>query len=117
MPPGRLGPHRGVCVQGACQLVPRKAMTTYSTERTGNRVLSAARAPVERGMARRKSWQVLRRSRISPNRKNVMVRAGQADVAVTMSVPMCPAFGASTVRASAVANPARRRWRSQTAGV
>ncbi|WP_030192955.1 transposase family protein, partial [Streptomyces violaceorubidus] len=33
------------------------------TERTVNRALSAARAPVERGMARLKSWQIFRRSR------------------------------------------------------
>ncbi|MFF7199196.1 transposase family protein [Streptomyces sp. NPDC008079] len=36
------------------------------TEQTANRALSAARAPVERGMARLKSWQIFRRSRISP---------------------------------------------------
>ncbi|GAA2705859.1 hypothetical protein GCM10010310_80580 [Streptomyces violaceolatus] len=45
------------------------------TERTGNRALSAARAPVERGMARLKSWQIFRRSRISPNRMSVITKA------------------------------------------
>ncbi|MFJ9552035.1 transposase family protein, partial [Streptomyces erythrochromogenes] len=44
------------------------------TERTRNRDLSAARAPVERGMARLKSWQILRRSRISPNRMSVITK-------------------------------------------
>ncbi|MEV6423678.1 transposase family protein [Streptomyces sp. NPDC051662] len=38
------------------------------TQRTVNRALAAARAPVERGMARLKSWQIFRRSRIRPNR-------------------------------------------------
>ncbi|MFJ8939997.1 transposase family protein [Streptomyces sp. NPDC102365] len=45
------------------------------TERTENRALSAARAPVERGMARLKSWQIFRRSRISPNRMSVITKA------------------------------------------
>jgi hypothetical protein len=45
------------------------------TERTRNRALSAARAPVERGMARLKSWQIFRRSRISPNRMSVITKA------------------------------------------
>jgi len=33
------------------------------------------RAPVERGMARLKSWQIFRRSRISPNRMSVIIKA------------------------------------------
>ncbi|MET7609405.1 transposase family protein [Streptomyces avermitilis] len=45
------------------------------TERTENRALSAARAPVERGMARLKSWQIFRRSRISPNRMSAITKA------------------------------------------
>ncbi|WP_031032966.1 transposase family protein, partial [Streptomyces sp. NRRL WC-3725] len=45
------------------------------TEQTRNRALSAARAPVERGMARLKSWQIFRRSRISPNRMTVIAKA------------------------------------------
>ncbi|MFG2128974.1 transposase family protein [Streptomyces sp. NPDC048751] len=38
------------------------------TQQTVNRALSAARAPVERGAARLKSWRIFRRSRCSPNR-------------------------------------------------
>ncbi|MEV5282870.1 transposase family protein [Streptomyces sp. NPDC052811] len=45
------------------------------TQRTVNRALAAARAPVERGMARLKSWQIFRRSRISPNRMTVITKA------------------------------------------
>ncbi|MFD6045908.1 transposase family protein [Streptomyces koyangensis] len=45
------------------------------TDQTRNRALSAARAPVERGMARLKSWQIFRRSRISPNRMTVITKA------------------------------------------
>jgi hypothetical protein len=45
------------------------------TERTENRALSAAGAPVERGMTRLKSWQIFRRSRISRNRMTVIVKA------------------------------------------
>ncbi|MFK0174299.1 IS5/IS1182 family transposase, partial [Streptomyces sp. NPDC090306] len=37
-----------------------------------NRGLSAARAPVERGMARLTSWQIFRRSRISVIAKAVL---------------------------------------------
>ncbi len=44
-------------------------------EQTTNRALSTARAPVERGMARLKSWQIVRRSRISLNRMSVIARA------------------------------------------
>ncbi|WP_435600843.1 transposase [Streptomyces sp. C10-9-1] len=45
------------------------------TQRTVNRALARARAPVEHGMARLKSWQIFRRSRISPNRMTVMTKA------------------------------------------
>ncbi|MFC7933844.1 transposase family protein [Streptomyces cinereoruber] len=45
------------------------------TQRTANRALAAARAPVERGMARLKSWQIFRRSRTSPNRMTVITKA------------------------------------------
>ncbi|MEV4504658.1 transposase family protein [Streptomyces klenkii] len=38
------------------------------TQQTVNRALSAARAPVECGVARLKSWRIFRRSRCSPNR-------------------------------------------------
>ncbi|MEU1695038.1 transposase family protein [Streptomyces hirsutus] len=45
------------------------------TQRTVNRALSQTRAPVERAMARLKSWQIFRRSRISPNRMTVIAKA------------------------------------------
>ncbi|MBM7443229.1 hypothetical protein JOC24_006677 [Streptomyces sp. HB132] len=45
------------------------------TERTEIRALSEARAPVERGMARLKSSQIFRRSRISSNRISVITKA------------------------------------------
>lgn len=38
------------------------------TRQTVNRSLSTARAAVERGVARLKSWRIFRRSRCSPNR-------------------------------------------------
>ncbi|GAA2807323.1 hypothetical protein GCM10010505_36980 [Kitasatospora aburaviensis] len=46
--------------------LPGQDLTT--TQRAINRALSAARAPVERSIARLKSWQILRRARCSPNR-------------------------------------------------
>ncbi|WP_329438268.1 transposase family protein [Streptomyces canus] len=45
------------------------------TQRTVNRALAQARAPVERGVARLKSWQIFRRSRISPNGMTVIAKA------------------------------------------
>jgi hypothetical protein len=42
------------------------------TERTLNRALAHARAPVERGIARLKSRRIFRRSRCSPNRMTVI---------------------------------------------
>ncbi|MFF8264177.1 transposase family protein [Streptomyces virginiae] len=45
------------------------------TQRTLNRALAQARAPVERGMARLKSWRIFRRTRISPNRMTVIAKA------------------------------------------
>ncbi|MER8237393.1 transposase family protein [Streptomyces sp. NPDC094049] len=45
------------------------------TQRTVNRALAQARAPVERGMAPLKSCQIFRRSRISPNRMSVIAKA------------------------------------------
>ncbi|MYS71028.1 IS5/IS1182 family transposase, partial [Streptomyces sp. SID5926] len=44
-------------------------------QRTVNRALAQARAPVERGMSRLKSWQIFRRSRISPNRMTLIAKA------------------------------------------
>ena len=40
-----------------------------------NRALAAARAPVERGVARLKSWRIFRRSRCSPNRMTSIAKA------------------------------------------
>ncbi|WP_406476315.1 transposase family protein [Streptomyces sp. NBC_01615] len=45
------------------------------TERTVNRALATSRAPVERGMARLKSWRIFRRSRCSPNRMTSIAKA------------------------------------------
>ncbi|MDQ0989398.1 transposase family protein [Streptomyces sp. V3I7] len=45
------------------------------TQLTLNRALAHARAPVERGVARLKSWQIFRRSRCSPNRMSVIAKA------------------------------------------
>ncbi|PWG08655.1 IS5/IS1182 family transposase, partial [Streptomyces sp. V2] len=42
---------------------------------TVNRALSAARAPVERGIARLKSWRIFRRARCSPNRMTSITKA------------------------------------------
>src|SRR3954466_9598875 len=41
------------------------------TQRTVNRALSAARAPVERGVARLKSWRIFRRARCKPESNDV----------------------------------------------
>jgi hypothetical protein len=45
------------------------------TRQTVNRTLSAARAPVERGAARLKSWHIFRRSRSSRNRMTSIAAA------------------------------------------
>lgn len=45
------------------------------TQQTVNRALSAAWAPVERGIARLKSWRIFRRSRCSPNRMTSIAAA------------------------------------------
>ncbi|SDE24326.1 IS5/IS1182 family transposase [Streptomyces prasinopilosus] len=45
------------------------------TEKTVNRALAQARAPVERGVARLKSWRIFRRSRCSPNRMTSVAKA------------------------------------------
>ncbi|GAA4149276.1 transposase family protein [Streptomyces tunisiensis] len=45
------------------------------TQQTVNRALSAARAPVERGVARLKSWRIFRRARCSPNRMSSIAAA------------------------------------------
>ncbi|GAA2248438.1 hypothetical protein GCM10010104_51190 [Streptomyces indiaensis] len=46
-----------------------------AAQRTINRALSAARAPVERSVARLKSWNIFRRARCSPNRMTVIAAA------------------------------------------
>lgn len=53
--------------------LPNQDLTT--TQRTINRALSAARAPVERSIARLKSWQIFRRARSSPNLMTVIAAA------------------------------------------
>jgi hypothetical protein len=45
------------------------------TQRTVNQPLAQARAPVERGMARLKSWRIFRRSRVRPNRMTSIAAA------------------------------------------
>jgi hypothetical protein len=55
------------------QTASRQGLTT--TQRTINRALSAARAPVERSIARLKSWRIFRRARCSPNRMTAIAAA------------------------------------------
>ncbi|MFC9706046.1 transposase family protein [Streptomyces sp. NPDC056943] len=45
------------------------------TQHTVNRTLAETRPPIERGVARLKSWQIFRRSRISSNRMTVITKA------------------------------------------
>jgi hypothetical protein len=45
------------------------------TQDTVNRALSAARAPVERGVARMKSWRIFRKARCSPNHMSSIAAA------------------------------------------
>ncbi|MHA4817539.1 transposase [Streptomyces aculeolatus] len=52
---------------------PQQELTP--TERTRNRALAAARAPVERGVARLKSWRIFRRSRCGPTRMTSIAKA------------------------------------------
>ncbi|WSG28429.1 transposase family protein [Streptomyces europaeiscabiei] len=63
---------RAWCAPAAGTRCPRSAATRNGelapTQRTVNRALSAARAPVERSVARLKSWRIFRRARCSPNR-------------------------------------------------
>ncbi|GHB10359.1 transposase family protein [Streptomyces termitum] len=53
--------------------LPGRDLTT--TRQTINRALSAARAPVERSVARLKSWRVFRRTRCSPHRVTAIAAA------------------------------------------
>ncbi|SBU95661.1 DDE superfamily endonuclease [Streptomyces sp. OspMP-M45] len=45
------------------------------TEQTVNRALSAARTPVERGVARLRSWRIFRHARCSPTRLSTITPA------------------------------------------
>lgn len=45
------------------------------TQRTVNRALPAVRAPVERGVARLKSWRIFHHARCSPNRMSSIAAA------------------------------------------
>jgi len=53
--------------------LPGRDLTT--TQRTINRALSAARAPVERSIARLKSWRIFRKARCSLNRMTAIAAA------------------------------------------
>ncbi len=53
--------------------LPNRDLTT--TQHTINRALSAARAPVERSVARLKSWRIFRKARCSPNRMTAIAAA------------------------------------------
>ncbi|MET9346283.1 transposase family protein [Streptomyces termitum] len=53
--------------------LPNRDLTT--TQRTINRALSAARASVERSVARLKSWHIFRKARCSPNRMTAIAAA------------------------------------------
>ncbi len=52
---------------------PNRELTT--TQQTVNRALSAARAPVERSIARLKCWRIFRRASCSPNLTTVIAAA------------------------------------------
>jgi hypothetical protein len=52
---------------------PLKELTP--TEKTLNQALATARAPVERGVARLKSWRIFRKARCSPNRMTSIAKA------------------------------------------
>ncbi|GGQ27801.1 IS5 family transposase [Streptomyces roseolilacinus] len=53
--------------------LPNQDLTT--AEQAINRALSAARAPVERSVARLKSWRIFRKARCSPNRMTAIAAA------------------------------------------
>ncbi|MFB7344977.1 transposase family protein [Streptomyces hydrogenans] len=53
--------------------LPGRDLTT--TQRAINRALSAARAPVERSIARLKTWRIFRRALCSPNRMTALAAA------------------------------------------
>ncbi len=55
--------------------LPGRTHDLTATQRTINRALSAARALVERSVARLKSWRIFRRARCRPNRMTVIAAA------------------------------------------
>jgi hypothetical protein len=57
------------------------------TENTLNQALAAARAPVERGVARLKSWRIFRRSRCSPKPHDVNGQCRPHPGAATLNKP------------------------------
>ncbi len=63
----------GPCLTTSIKRRPLQELTP--TDRARNRALAAARAPVERGVARLKSWRIFRRSRCSPNRMTSIAKA------------------------------------------
>jgi hypothetical protein len=69
----RICERQGVPVTTGIKRRPLQELTL--TEKTVNRSLAAARAPVERGVARLKSWRIFRRSRCGPNRMTSIARA------------------------------------------
>ncbi len=52
---------------------PLKELTV--SEKTVNRALASARAPIERSVARLKPWRIFRRSRCRPNRMTSIAKA------------------------------------------
>src|SRR3954464_8324895 len=64
--PGRAYIGAGPWVTTPLRRPPGRDLTP--TQQTANRALSAAPAPVERGVARLKSWRIFHKARCSPNR-------------------------------------------------
>ncbi|WP_408058685.1 transposase family protein [Streptomyces zaomyceticus] len=71
--PGSRADADGPWVTTPIRRSPNRGLTT--TQRTVIRALSAARAPVERGIARLKSWRIFRKARCSPNRMTPIAAA------------------------------------------
>ncbi|CAM5700770.1 hypothetical protein SGRIM128S_08131 [Streptomyces griseomycini] len=67
--------HQGGGPWLATDIERRPPQEPAPTEKTVDRVLAAARAPVERGVARLGSWRISRRSRRSPNRMTPIAEA------------------------------------------
>jgi len=64
-----------------------------STEKTRNRALAAARAPVERGLARLKSWRIFRRSRCSPISVRLLADDPNTEILNSLVTRMCTTLG------------------------